>query len=679
MEEAWVAETLLQIGDEPDNNLISSQSLVSSSKTSKDPFLLPGNEENAPKNSLDDRQQQQGQPQILKKMRMSGTSKHGSRRFSGGEPPTSTDQNRNVDVERPMLYDPSTVLPAAMIVWPSLEQAPSSDSETEGSSCISTNSHNWLDDYGKLHNSNIGHQQIQPTSHTTQLHVPGKDPRFHCRRKTNQISCDRRSPLFPDDPMQAQVFLAPVIIPQAEASTGRSSWKEAHNEPTQELSSPLVKQPDVFEASHSSLATTHEAPGLAESSSLETSSSFHSGLTNSSTTSVASALVRRIVASKPSTTTTDTAKARLQRPPVMRSTPVRIKPRVKPQEVQATDQGYASVAKLSAWLEDDPTSTKKVRHVRRGANVIAKSRKFEKDLEDIIVEESKIVTGAVKEKKDWLKSAFRNHEADVHEDDYLHRDPNRHMMMMRTQPVNEDDCARSEFVVNNDAASSISVTGKKQWLQNAFKKGGSNTSQPRMSFKAQSDIGPMRESRDDITSRAKNMWKQKSEKRVPDARTVGAHTPAAAPSPYRTNQRPPIMRDTPPRKALEERMRSAVGPRVSAPAAMIAKAANSSQSVVGSVLDEDTTSVDFLAARQLLIQRSLQNGNELKVASKVQRRACQFERINKDTKRRLSATGLLKPTWESTSQDGNTERPPGAYTKTFAEDIAPKRSFEELP
>jgi hypothetical protein len=677
MEEASVAETLLQIGDDPGNNNIS-QSLALSSETLLDkrlsatisgPFVLPGNEENAPENSLDDRQQQQqGQPQVLKKMRMSGTPhKHGGRHFSGGEPSTSTaqSQSRNMDIERPMLFDPSTAIPSSMVML-TLQQASSSDSETEGSSCISANTHNWLDEYGKQNKN-------QPTSHTTQVHDLGKDPRFHCRRKTNQTSCDRRSPIFPDDPMQTQVFLAPVIVPPAEAISGKSMWKEAHTVPMQEFSSPLVKKPDIHEASNAAIATAHEAPGLAESSSLETSSSIHSGMTSSSTSSVASALVKRLVAGKPPTRT-DTSQVRVQRHPVVRSTPIRIKPRVKPQEVQATDQGYASVAKLSAWLEDDPTSTKKVRHVRRGANVIAKSRNFEKDLEDIIVEENNIVTGAVKEKKDWLRSAFRSHEPDANEDEYLHRDPNRHMMMMRTQPLNDDDCARSEFVVSNDAASSISVTDKKKWLQNAFKKEvGMNTSQSRMSFKAQSDIGPIRESRDDVTSRAKTMWKQKSEKRVPDS-TVSVHKPAAAPSPYRTNQRPPALRDTPPRKSLEERMRSAIGPRVSAPSSMIAKAATAS-----SVIDEDTTSVDFLAARQLLIQRSRQNGNALKVASKVQRRADQFERINKDAKQRLSATGLLKPTWESNSQDGNTEGPSHSYTKTFIEDIAPKRSFEELP
>ncbi|CAB9496057.1 expressed unknown protein [Seminavis robusta] len=625
-------------------------------------------------------------------MRMGGTpNKQGCRRLVGDPtmPSNSQQRNMNKSVDRPMLFDPSSVAPTSITV-PALQQAPSND--TEVSSCVSGNSHhNWLDDYGKQNKDTLAAQDV----HTKPINIAAKDPRFHCKRKNK--SNDRSStenhqrqaapespPMFPDDPMEGtQVFLAPVIVPPAEADNRRA----------QGFPSPPMKRSSVFETSNAAIAAAQEAPGLAESSSQETSSlSSHnssavSALTSSTTSSMAAALVKRLVDKG---SMHSNSKARLQRhPATVRSTPIRIKPRVRPQEVQATDQGYASVAKLSAWLADDPTSTKKVRHVRRGANVIAKSRKFEKDLEGVILEENNIMTGAVKEKKDWLKSAFVHEAAEDEEEDHdcFHHDPNRHMMMMRTKPVNDDDCARSEFVVSNDTASSISVSDKKKWLQNAFRKEDESNGQRQRHFsiKARSDIGPVRESRDDITSRAKSMWKQKSEKRVPEA-PMSAQKSVAALSPY--NQRLPAIQDTPPRKSLEERMRDAVGPRASAPAPVMAQAAAAAvshqpqqerHSVVGVVpmVDEDTTSVDFRAARQLLIQRSKNNGNELKVASKVQRRAGKFEQINKDTKRRMSATGLLKSTWET---NGSPDKGASdAYTKSFVEDVAPMRSFEELP
>ena len=147
-------------------------------------------------------------------------------------------------------------------------------------------------------------------------------------------------------------------------------------------------------------------------------------------------------------------------------TPVRYKSRFKKDEVQATNEGYASVKKIAAWLADDPTSERKMTTVRKGINVINKSRVFEKDLENIIIEENRIVKGSVASKKDlfqsgalaaddvkcetascvsvsdkkkWLESAFGKKAAD--------------------QERNDDE----------DSIVSMSVLDKKQWLQNAFK------------------------------------------------------------------------------------------------------------------------------------------------------------------------------------------------------------------
>ena len=85
-------------------------------------------------------------------------------------------------------------------------------------------------------------------------------------------------------------------------------------------------------------------------------------------------------------------------------TPVRFKSRMD-EKVQATDNGYASVKELSAWLAGDPTANKTTRGcVRRGVNVINKSRMFEKDLEDVIIEEVGLHRGDVNDKKQWLEN-----------------------------------------------------------------------------------------------------------------------------------------------------------------------------------------------------------------------------------------------------------------------------------
>ena len=81
-----------------------------------------------------------------------------------------------------------------------------------------------------------------------------------------------------------------------------------------------------------------------------------------------------------------------------RSTPVRIKSRHS--DVQATNEGYKSVAKLAAWLADDPTKNKKeILTLRRGANVIAKSRAFDKGLTNVIIEQHSIRSGSVLNRK----------------------------------------------------------------------------------------------------------------------------------------------------------------------------------------------------------------------------------------------------------------------------------------
>lgn len=712
------------------------------------PSILAGNEENAPENTL--QQKQQPQRVVLKKMRIGGSpfpqhrrlsSNHNSRHLNNHDddvppPPHSfrvTHDGKNVDAGGFLVSSPVDVL----------QVVPSASDTNSASSSI--HSHNWLDDFGKQNKGNAKNTN-NTSSKPTMMRAPDKDPRFHCKRKTQPDNHNHKAvvsenappptsseaPFFTQkDLEEAPVFLAPVLLRHSPTARMEqqveSPWKEStngfaspppssvlrrstvHSSSNKPLSFTEAFRPDAMDPSgvvawESQEDATQEAPGLTTSLSQETatSSTAMSALTASSTTSsMASTLVKRMVLgdNKPlSIAQKDAAKGRLCRQGI-RGTPIRMKPRVRTQEVQATDSGYASVAKLSAWLADDPTSTKKVKHVRRGRNVISKSRKFEKDLEGVIVEENNIATGAVKEKKNWLKSAFAHEEegddSSRHMDDsfssHHHDHSDRHMMMMmRTQPVNlDDDCARSDFVVSNDAASSISVSHKKKWLQSAFKKEG-DTGQRRMSY-ARSDIGPAREHRDDVTSRAKQMWQQKSEKRLGDGPSSATKFHAAAPSPYR-KQRPPAPRDTTPGKSLEERMRARMGAtRASAPSHMLGKAVHAANpsakpttrhSVAVVQVEEDKTPVDFRAARELLIQRSKQNGNEVKLVSKVQTRANKFEKISKDTKRRASSTGLLKPTWDCNSSVAGSvasDAPSDAYIKSFVEDVAPQKSFDELP
>ncbi|GFH47924.1 hypothetical protein CTEN210_04400 [Chaetoceros tenuissimus] len=93
--------------------------------------------------------------------------------------------------------------------------------------------------------------------------------------------------------------------------------------------------------------------------------------------------------------------------------------KVKQEEVQATDETHASVQKLSQWLSDDPFEKKKTIVVRRGMNIIQKSRAFEqnqvsqlvdsvqnKNVSRVERERQHFPQGKVSQGKSWLKGAF---------------------------------------------------------------------------------------------------------------------------------------------------------------------------------------------------------------------------------------------------------------------------------
>jgi hypothetical protein len=206
-------------------------------------------------------------------------------------------------------------------------------------------------------------------------------------------------------------------------------------------------------------------------------------------------------------------------------TPIRIKPTYNKDEVQATDATRTSVAKLSAWLADDPTTTKKVKQIRRGANVIAKSRKFDKGLANVIVEQNNIRSGSVASKKDWLEIVSSTEGDSNNTDDdvsSLNGSASNQKSWLDSQRMN---------AANQDSASSFSVSNKKAWLNNAFKKAdGSNALVP----KAQTDVVTNQEERDDLSSRAKHMWRN----RPPSSRSPVRGNPVMERSRPPTNRSP---------------------------------------------------------------------------------------------------------------------------------------------
>lgn len=141
-----------------------------------------------------------------------------------------------------------------------------------------------------------------------------------------------------------------------------------------------------------------------------------------------------IVKPKQFTPTTHTEKAKLARGSSAKTTTFnpqkyRFGTKVKKEEVQATDETHASVQKLSHWLSDDPFDKKKTIVVRKGMNIIQKSRAFEqnqvsklvdsvqnKNMSRVERERQHFPQGKVSQGKSWLKSAFGEDKKDSEDD-----------------------------------------------------------------------------------------------------------------------------------------------------------------------------------------------------------------------------------------------------------------------
>jgi hypothetical protein len=450
-----------------------------------------------------------------------------------------------------------------------------------------------------------------------------------------------------------------------------------------------------------------------------------------------------------------------------RATPIRIiKPKVNSEEVQATNQGYASVAKLSAWLADDPTKTKKAKPIRRGMNVIAKSRAFDKGLADVIIEKSNIQTGLVTQKKEWLQATFSEDSQDDTFTGVLHEKTAKRMA--------------TDF---KETGSSISVSDKKEWLNNVFKKSDACSA---FATKAKSEIITEHDTRNDLSMRAKELWRKRSPPRksplrdrmlaaskstdtgmkkmevIKSHRPVKPRSPRAAEStisssvrdvrftnrsshsssrsyttPFKTNESmdrdrfvaetpavvrtqqdgsgKPIYRKTPYRSvsvrdqytmenadAFKKSDLDALCSSFSSNACLDDNHSVSSFSELsfnpdgedqrddatvqsesippvdsGMSVSDHSTGSGFHAARNLLVQRSRQNGNAVDVVSKVQLRKAKFEKLEKEVRKATNPQGLLKPSWEGANPKEGASS--SSYIKKYMADIPQKRSIHELP
>lgn len=107
----------------------------------------------------------------------------------------------------------------------------------------------------------------------------------------------------------------------------------------------------------------------------------------------------------------------------------KVGPKIKKEEVEATDNSIASVQKLSQWLSDDPFQKKKQIVIRRGAQIAQKSRAFEKDeiLQSLSggshKNESRVErerehfpVGKVSQGKNWLEHAFGERNVEQEEE-----------------------------------------------------------------------------------------------------------------------------------------------------------------------------------------------------------------------------------------------------------------------
>jgi len=469
---------------------------------------------------------------------------------------------------------------------------------------------------------------------------------------------------------------------------------------------------------------------------------------------------RRFIVSVPADSNKN--KDLLQSCPAVRrnyATPVRIKPKIddSDNDVQATNEGYASVAKLSAWLAEDPTSKKKkVRQIRRGANVLEKSRKYDKGLANVIIEQTHIRTGNINAMKQQIQQSLSGCGASSYDDEDEDYDDELSYDLC-SRPSDERVWATAKsgayvgkakstvgVVYGKDSALSIGVSDKKAWLSSAFKErrdavhadivessssslsGGDMIPPPPTVERAATDFLTGDDHRNDVSDRAKKIWRQRTPPRmerrlgggvavsnslttstVPlekDARNeIGESAPRTPPKQSEAGAQP----KTPSRRAstadgIRSTNTTETGPPRDVvkmtPARLVAMKNAPPKEVPEQANDtsDDEASVGFRKAREMLVKRSKKNGNAVEVLNKVTRRKALFEHLATNNRRMSMPHGRLKTSWiqepssvegpaTATSNGNNrgnvsaTATASGKYKKEYVEDVCPKKSLEELP
>jgi hypothetical protein len=312
-----------------------------------------------------------------------------------------------------------------------------------------------------------------------------------------------------------------------------------------------------------------------------------------------------------------------------RAAPVRIQTKLVEQDVRATNEGYKSVKELSAWLADDPTkSKKKVLCLRRGANVIAKSRVFDKGLKDVVIEQDygrTTVKGLVASKKKLLAPTLKG---------------------LSSHDTDDSNTAAQDWPINSDyleTASSLDVSSKKEWLVNAFKRDGPMGTAGKM--RAQTEVVTAQDEQAAVSNRAKSLWRQRSatrDKLTEDLSNTPNNTVSSASSKQQMSMVPHNQQD-----------------------------------------DPSPTKYGFAAAREFLVQKSRQNGNPVDV-HKVKDRTAKFERLGKERNQVVDKT--VKTSWvetasssSSSSFDASTRNYSSTFVKTLVSNKAPQKSLHELP
>jgi hypothetical protein len=344
-----------------------------------------------------------------------------------------------------------------------------------------------------------------------------------------------------------------------------------------------------------------------------------------------------------------------------RATPVCIRIKTTPPEnVQATNEGYASVAKLSKWLANDPTSTKKVKQLRRGANIIAKSRKFDKALANAEVEQI-IPRNCVTQSKLLLQKAL---SGDDEEDDCV--------SLKSHQPTIKGVDHPDWMKLGTTA--SMSVAEKKKWLSSAFQTNEASTDDESVqkSFpiaRARTEIASLRNS--DIGSLAKEKWR----KRTPTKPPAHVSTPKKVLPVEEEDASQVVATNDVTTKAQGSSTMETVK-RHNGSSSFLNESDNSTVSSAVEKIHEQNEAVDFHLARQILVQRSKANGNDVELLSSFKLRKAKFESLEKEANRRKSTIGptnILKTSWEK----GETSDV--AYVKKLKDDVAPKKTLKDLP